>query len=81
MIFSANDKKPLEARVTADNANRLTLKWTLKDLRSAKGQNVQEFYFTATYLKKTRQITVTARARNYDNSLSGQGTCADVKKR
>lgn len=70
-----NDGKPVSGTVSANNDKRLTVKWKLKDLTTPGGQFVAGFNYTATYLKKTGKLSVSAKPLGYLDNMRGFGTC------
>lgn len=69
------DVQPTDISVAADNAKRITFKWTLEGTKNKHGQYAVRFNFRATYLKKKEKMIVVASPIGYTNTYRGEGNC------
>jgi hypothetical protein len=72
-ILGFNDGQPVEGTLVADNARRITVKWSL-DMISASQQRVTMDY-RATYVKGTQAVNVIAQPRHFSGNFNAGGTC------
>ena len=73
IILHYNDRQPVNGRVKTDNAKRTTFAWSLK-VKSSSGQRATITY-TATYLKASGEVSMSALPHGYTNILSARGKC------
>ncbi len=73
LINYYNNEKPMDARISASNANRVTFVWEL-DTRDSKGQNAR-IQYRATWIKARKRMNIIAVPHGYDNGFQGHGRC------
>jgi hypothetical protein len=66
--------KPIEGKVSSDNAARIVFTWELKNVRNAGGQ-LANLGFRGTYFKKDGAFMLTMKPLGYDNSIDDRGIC------
>jgi hypothetical protein len=68
-------KKPVEAKVVANNRKRIAFTWELKEIVNREGQETQRFNYRAAYIKTTGKISVSARPDGFSDVFDAYGTC------
>lgn len=74
VILRFNDT-PLAAQISRNNDRRMTIRWTLKNIKNSDNQHTAAFEYTATLSKKTNRISVHASPDGYPDRFSGKGSC------
>lgn len=69
-------KKPANAKVAADNDQRVTFAWELPQVRNSAGQVTPRFLYRASYYKKTGKVNVSATPAGYRNNFNAYGKCS-----
>jgi hypothetical protein len=64
----------IEARITVENAKRITFSWELSDTDDVIGQDARMVY-RLTILKGTKAASMTGQALGYVGPYTSQGTC------
>ncbi len=67
--------KPVEGKVSVDNAKRITFTWDLPQIKNKAQQVAPRFAYRATYIKATGAVSVIAKPLNYSNDFSARGSC------
>lgn len=67
-------KKPIEAKVTADNGQRLGLGWSYM-VTDGNGGDKSEMIYSAIIRKSDLHISMRAVPAGYDNTFSAGGSC------
>ena len=67
--------EPVSGTILRDNAARLIVKWSLRNVRADSGRSFAHFDYRASISKKTGRIELTAGPRTFDTGLRGAGTC------
>ncbi len=67
-------KKPIMAKVTADNGQRLGLGWSYM-VTDGKGRDKSEMVYSAIIRKSDMHISMRAVPAGYDNTFSAGGSC------
>lgn len=75
IIHHFNDKKPLSAAVSVDNAKRTSYAWTLKGVKNSSGQYAPSFVFRATIMKAYGRLRMTSQPQRYVDTFTGSGRC------
>ncbi|MDG1168790.1 MAG: hypothetical protein P8N14_06295 [Sulfitobacter sp.] len=66
---------PVIATILRDDAKRLTLKWSLQNVRADNGRSFAYFDYRASIAKATGRMELTAGPRSFDTGLRGTGLC------
>lgn len=66
---------PIPARVTADNASRITFQWELKNVKPEIGRVIPLIQFKLTMQKGSKAATASTLIPLYEFHESGRGTC------
>lgn len=69
-------KRPVTAKVVADNAERITFTWELPRGRNSAGQETPQFLYRASYFKKTGKVHISATPAGFRNTFGAYGICA-----
>ncbi|MBL4927877.1 hypothetical protein [Fuscibacter oryzae] len=67
-------KKPMTAKVTADNGQRLGLGWSYM-VTDGKGRDKSEMIYSAIIRKSDMHVSMRAVPAGYDNTFSAGGSC------
>ncbi|MCK0150894.1 hypothetical protein MWU54_12715 [Marivita sp. S6314] len=73
IVLHFNDRRPIEGRVSIDNAKRITFAWNYTATDS-KGKRAK-MLFRATWLKADQEMRITAMPAGYHTGFNGVGTC------
>ena len=73
IVLYFNDRQPVEGRISADNAKRITFAWNYV-AKDSKGQTAK-MLFRATWNKATEKMKVTATPAGFSKGSVGSGTC------
>ncbi|MFK7881343.1 hypothetical protein [Roseobacter sp.] len=68
-------KRPMAAQVDRNNAKKLNVSWTLKNVVNAANQVTPYFDYTAQINKRNMRFSIYAQPENYPNRFSGKGSC------
>ena len=63
--------------ILRDNASRLIVKWTLRNVRADSGRSFANFDYRASISKASGRMELTAGPRTFDSGLRSTGTCAE----
>ena len=74
-IIQYYKKKPLQAKVSVDNAKRVTFAWTLDGIKNASGQYVSGMIYRASIQKASNKVQIIAKPQRYANQFRGNGVC------
>lgn len=69
------NKEPMQARVSRNTADRLDIRWTLRNVTGGSNQTVDFFDYQVQINKNTNRIGVWAKPDNFQNRFTGKGNC------
>jgi len=70
---------PVPAKVTYENAKRITVKWEMRYINREKGISLPRILYRATLYKRTLKIIVSSTASGLNVNFGGRGKCAVLK--
>ena len=68
-------RDPIHGTILRDNAQRLIVKWTIKDARADSGHSFANFDYRASIAKASGKMALTAIPRSFDTGVQGTGAC------
>jgi len=74
-VIKAFPGKPVAGKLSAETGRRVTVKWTVRQLRDDYGQNTARFFFRASYYKNSGKLVMSSIPGGWDNMFGGQGHC------
>ena len=66
---------PVAGTILRDNASRLIVRWSLRNVRADNGRSFANFDYRASIAKPSGRMELTAGPRTFDSGLRSVGTC------
>lgn len=79
VFIRAEFDRPIKAEIVVANEKRYTLKWTVNIPIEDSEKTKARVDYRATYIRRTRRISVRGFPKGFDVELGGAGKCAVTK--